>query len=186
MLWTTTQQFQPWPFDKEIDLESAISQIQNELFGSSRIYLAIKKLIGQSSKTQNIPDGYLLDFSSPTKPVLYVVEVELSRHDPLRHIAQQLLGFSLSFKGTPQKMKAILRDAVQKSSGVLTRCELYAASNGFSNIDFLLEQMIYPKDAFKALVIIDELEDELGSILYTSLNFPVENSGNRALSIDRE
>jgi len=40
------------------------------LFGSSRVYLEVKKLIGQQGKTQNIPDGYLLDISSPKKPVL--------------------------------------------------------------------------------------------------------------------
>jgi hypothetical protein len=34
--------------------------------------------------------------------------------------------------------------------------------------------MIYPQDAFKALVIIDELEEDLESILRSSLNFPVE------------
>ena len=62
--------------------------------------LETKKLIGQPGKTQNIPDGYLLDFSSAKKPVLYLVEVELAKHDPLRHIAQ-LLGFSLSFQSTP-------------------------------------------------------------------------------------
>jgi hypothetical protein len=61
----------------------------------------VKKLIGESRKTQNIPDGYLLDLSSPRKPVLYHVEVELARHDPLWHIAQELLNSSLSFKSTP-------------------------------------------------------------------------------------
>jgi hypothetical protein len=174
MLWTTAQQFHPWPFEKEIDLETAITEIQHDLFGNSRIYLEVKKLIGQPGKTQNIPDGYLLDFSSPKKPVLYIVEVELAKHDPLRHIAQQLLGFSLSFKSAPQRMKGILRNTVQKSSEVVASCEQYAASNGFNNIDYLLEQMIYPEDAFNALVIIDELEEELESILHSSLRFPVE------------
>src|SRR5271166_5127917 len=131
-------------------------------------------LIGQSGKTQNIPDGYLLDFSSPKKPVLYIVEVELGEHDPLRHIAQQLLGFSLSFKSTPQKMKGILRNTVQKSAEIVATCEQYAASNGFNNIDYLLEQVIYPENAFNALVIIDELDEELESILHSSLRFPVE------------
>jgi hypothetical protein len=77
MLWTTTQQFLQYPFDKEIELEAAINEIKQDLFGNSRVYLEVKKLIGQTGKTQNIPDGYLLDFSSPKKPVLYIVEVEL-------------------------------------------------------------------------------------------------------------
>jgi hypothetical protein len=174
MLWTPTQQFLPYPFEKEIELETAIAEIKQDLFGNSRAYLEVKKLIGQAGKTQNIPDGYLLDFSSPKKPVLYIVEVELGEHDPLRHIAQQLLGFSLSFKSTPQKMKGILRNTVQNSTEIVATCERYAASNGFNNIDYLLEQMIYPENAFNALVIVDELDEELESILHSSLRFPVE------------
>jgi hypothetical protein len=72
----------PWPFEKEVDLENAITEIRSDLFGASRGYLEIKKLIGQAGKTQNIPDAYLFDFSSPKKPVLYLVEVELAKHDP--------------------------------------------------------------------------------------------------------
>ena len=170
MLWTTTQEFLPYPFDKEIELETAIAEIQQDLFGNSRAYLKVKKLIGQAGKTQNIPDGYLLDFSSPKKPVLYIIEVELGKHDPLRHIAQQLLGFSLSFKSSPQKMKGILRNTVQNSAEIVATCEQYAASNGFNNIDYLLEQMIYPGDAFNALVIIDDLEEELESVEWSNLN----------------
>ena len=104
----------------------------------------------------------------------YLVEVELAKHDPLRHIAQQLLNFSLSFKSTPQKMKGLLREHLLKSPETVKRCEAYAQQNGFSNLDYLLEQMIYPEKAFNCLVVIDELEDELESILRSSLAFPVE------------
>jgi hypothetical protein len=120
------------------------------LFGSSRVYLEVKRSIGQLGKTQNIPDGYLLDFSSPKKPVPYIVEVEPAKDGPQRHIAQQLLGFSLSFKSIPQKMKGILRHTLQKGLEIVASCEQYAASNGFNNIDYLLEQMTHPKDAFNA------------------------------------
>jgi hypothetical protein len=174
MLWTPAQQFHPWPFDKEAELEATITEVKPALFGESRIYLGVKKLIGERGGTQNIPDGYLLDLSSPRRPVLYLVEVELARHDPLRHVAQQLLNFSLSFKSTPQKMKAILRDTIHKSPETVARCEAYAAANGFNNIDYLLERMIYDKEPFNVLLIIDELEEELASIVNRSLSFPVE------------
>lgn len=174
MLWTSKSQFHRWPFEKERELEETIAEVQAPLFGERRFYLDVKKLIGEKGKTQNIPDGYLLDLSSPKRPVLYLVEVELASHDPLRHIAQQLLNFSLSFQSTPQKMKGILRATLQKSPAVLAWCEAYAAENGFSNIDYLLEQMIYPENAFNALLIIDELDEELESIVRRSLRFPVE------------
>ena len=76
------RQFHPWPFDKEAELESTIAEVKMALFGESRIYLDVKKLIGEKGRTQNIPDGYLLDLSSPRRPVLYLVEVELARHRP--------------------------------------------------------------------------------------------------------
>jgi hypothetical protein len=123
MLWTPKQQFHPWPFEKESEIENAIADIQSDLFGTSRVYLDVKRLIGQPGRTQNIPDGYLIDLSSRTKPTLYLVEVELATHDPLRHVAQQLLNFSLSFKATPQKMKGILRNTLQRSEAALARGE---------------------------------------------------------------
>lgn len=79
MLWTPTQQFHPWPFDKEAELEAVIAEVKTALFGESRTYLDVKKLIGERGKTQNIPDGYLLDLSSPRKPVLYRDATHLSR-----------------------------------------------------------------------------------------------------------
>ncbi len=174
MIWMPSKHYHPWPFSLEAELETAIGEIKADLFGPSRIYLDVKKLIGQKGKIQNIPDGYLIDLSSKSTPILYVVEVELAEHDPVRHVAQQLVSFSVSFKTTPQKMKAILRDTLAKSPQNLEMCEAYARANGFNNVDFLLEKMIYSEDAFNTIVIIDELEEELESILSRSLGFPVE------------
>jgi hypothetical protein len=174
MLWSKDRQFYGCPFEKEVDLEAAILESKDQIFGDARIYLDVKRLIGQPGRVRNVPDGYLIDLASRNKPVLYLVEVELATHDPLRHVAQQLLEFSLSFKTTPQRMKAILRETIQKSPDTMRQCEKYASVNGFSNIDYLLEQMIYPDEAFRAVVIIDELEDELERILRSSLKFPVE------------
>lgn len=129
MLWTPQQQFLDWPFDKEADLEAAIAKIKTTLFGESRVYLDVKKLIGEKGKTQNIPDGYLLDLSSQHKPVLYLVEVELAKHDPLRHIAQQLLNFSLSFKSTPTTSTIRRRSASKKAGGGISTAACVRYSN---------------------------------------------------------
>ena len=75
MLWTPQQQFHPWPFDKEAELEAIIAETSGSLFGDRRIYLDVKKLIGARGRTQNVPDGYLLDLASPKRPVLYLVEI---------------------------------------------------------------------------------------------------------------
>lgn len=173
MLWTPTTTYQPEPFEKENDLEKAIIEVQKDLFGESRIYIDVKKKIGLYGKKQNIPDGYLIDLSSKKEPKLYVVENELAIHAPLRHIAVQILEFSLSFETTPQRLKEILKSAVQADSAALAKCQTYATENGFDNIDYLLEIIIY-KQSFNALVIIDEILDDLETVLVSRFKFPVE------------
>lgn len=99
------------PFDSESELEEAVKRVAPALFGTNRIYLDIKKKIAAKGKINNIPDGYLLDLSSKREPRFYVVENELSRHT-LRHIAVQVLEFSLSFECQPQAVKDIIKDAL--------------------------------------------------------------------------
>lgn len=174
MLWTTDKKYKPYPYAKETDLEKAILKVEADLFGPKRIYLDVKKKIGAKNKTRNIPDGYLIDLSSPKVPVLYVVENELASHDPLKHVAVQILQFSLSFESSPAKVKAIIKDALANQKAKWKQCEQYAAGTDFQNVDYLLESMIFGKDAFRALVIIDELVDELEKVLVSRFKFPVE------------
>lgn len=174
MLWTTSDTYLDDPFEYEKDLESAIQEITVLLFGSSRIYLEVKKKIGKKGKTQNIPDAYLIDLSSKKTPTLYVVENELAKHDPLKHIAVQILQFSLSFESSPQKVKGIIKGVLVANDPALQQCQTYAEENGFENVDYLLERMIYREDAFNAMVIIDEVPDELETVLVSRFKFPVE------------
>src|ERR1700722_9393565 len=97
LIWTKGGSYRRIPYENEADLEKAIFEVQIELFGRDRIYLDVKKKIGTKGKLRNIPDGYLIDLGG-RKPRLYVVENELAAHEPLRHIAVQILEFSLSFE----------------------------------------------------------------------------------------
>ena len=159
-------------FESEAALEKAIIEIQAELFGKNRMYLDVKKKIGVKGGLTNIPDGYLLDLSGQ-KPRLYVVENELAAHDPLRHIAVQILQFSLSFEAEPRKVRNILFDALQSQDDLRVRCEKYAASHGFRNLDHMLDYLVF-ETPFAALVIIDEVPDNLEKILLTRFQFGVE------------
>ena len=143
MLWTPQQSYQEEPFQTEAELESAIKTVSAPLFGLNRIYIDVKKLIGAKGGTKNVPDAYLVDLSSTKQPTLWVVENELAKHDPLRHIAVQILQMSLSFLATPQKVKNIVKGALEAEPKAWKQCATYAKANGFDNIDFLLEQMIY-------------------------------------------
>lgn len=174
MLWSKNKEYLLEPFDYEADLEAAIVESSKALFGPCRIFLDMKKLIGLKGGTQNIPDGYLIDLTSIREPKLYLVEVELANHDPLKHIAVQILEFSLSFETSPHLVKSILKTGLYNNAAALEKCSEYALNNGFENVDYLLEKMIYKKDSFNALVIIDEINEELETVLLSRFKFPVE------------
>lgn len=172
MLWTPNGPYRKKPFSKEADLEKAIKEVSTELFGPNRIYLDVKRKIGTKDK-RNIPDGYLIDLSSAKEPVLRVVENELASHDPLRHVAVQIIEFSLAFEDAPYKVKSVVRDALQADVEALKKCELYARANNFENVDVLLDRMIHEGE-FAALVIIDDLREKLDSVLAKKFKFGVE------------
>lgn len=159
-------------YESEAALEKAILKVQTELFGKNRVYLDVKKKIGAKGGLQNIPDGYLLDLNGQ-KPRLYVIENELAAHDPLRHIALQILQFSLSFEAEPRKVRTILFETLQSQEDLKIRCEEYAAHNGFRNLDHMLDYLVF-ETPFAALVIIDEIPDNLEKILLTRFQFGVE------------
>jgi hypothetical protein len=172
LIWTKSSAYHRVGYDTEADLESAILQVQVELFGPNRIYLDIKRKIGAKGGLRNLPDGYIIDLSGK-KPRLYVVENELAAHDPLRHIAVQILEFSLSFETDPRAVKAILFNALQEQPDAKGQCEKYASSHEFRNLDHLLEFIVY-EAPFAAVVIIDELPDNLENVLARKFKFGVE------------
>ncbi len=171
MLWSQKVTYQPEPYANEASLEAAIRKLHKPLFGHARIYVDVKKKIGGTKK--NIPDGYLIDLSSRREPRLYVVEVELARHEPIKHIAVQILEFSLAFESEPQTVKRVLREALDADAPRRALCQKYAKENGFDNVDYLLERMIYD-GGFGALVIIDELVEELEAVLVKKFKFGVD------------
>lgn len=172
LIWTNSSAYRRVGYDSEADLESAILQVQAELFGPSRIYLDIKTKIGTKGGLRNVPDGYVIDLSGK-RPRLFVVENELAAHDPLRHIAVQILEFSLSFETDPRAVKTILFNALQEDSRAKLQCEKYGSTHEFRNLDHLLEFMVY-EAPFAAVVIIDELPDNLENVLARKFKFGVE------------
>lgn len=172
VIWTPNGAYSIANYRSEADLESAILQVQSELFGRNRIYLDIKKKIGVKGGLRNIPDGYLIDLNG-LKPRLYVVENELASHDPLRHVAVQLLEFSLSFAAERRAIKTILLSALQAYPIAKDLCEQFSRLRNYRNLDHMLEEMVFDAP-FAALVIIDEMSDELQTVLAEKFRFGVE------------
>lgn len=174
MLWNKDKRYIEVPFDKESDLEDAVLEVKDALFGPNRIYLDDKKKIGRKGATNNLPDGYLIDLTNKAEPKIFVVENDLASHQHLKHIAVQILEFSLSFESEPRKVKNVIKEMLQKRPDAWKTCESFARKNNFENVDFLLETIINKKDAFNALLIIDILEEELETVLISRFRFPVE------------
>lgn len=172
LIWTKNGAFRRVAYDSEADLEKTILEVQGELFGPDRVYLDIKKKIGTKGNLRNIPDGYLIDLGG-RKPRLYVVENELAAHEPLRHIAVQILEFSLSFETDQRAVKSILFEALQSQPTILAKCQQYAAAHEFRNLDHLLDQLVY-ENPFAAIVIIDEMPNSLENVLARKFQFGVE------------
>ena len=172
LIWTCDGSYHRISYASESDLEATILQVQAELFGARRIYLDIKRKIGSKGGTRNIPDGYLLDLTG-RKPRLYVVENELASHEPLRHIAVQILEFSLSFETDQRSVKAILFSALLEQPNIKQKCEEYAATHEFRNLDHMLEYLVY-EAPFAALVVIDEIPEDLENVLTRRFKFGVE------------
>ncbi|MGB3182333.1 MAG: hypothetical protein WBB45_13155 [Cyclobacteriaceae bacterium] len=137
-------------------------------------YLNNKRRIGSSNGTKNLPDGYLIDLSNSRDPKIFVVENDLASHQHLKHIAVQILEFSLSFESSKVKVKNIIKAMLQTRPDAWAQCEGFARNHGYENVDYLLESMVHKPNAFNALLIIDELGDELETVLISRFKFPVE------------
>jgi hypothetical protein len=172
IVWTKSGLYKRHLYASESELEAAINEVRSTLFGVNRHYLDVKKKIGAKGGLRNIPDGYLIDLSGK-QPRLYVVENELERHEPLRHISVQILEFSLSFEQEPRAVKTILLAALQAQPEAKLSCEQYAATRGFRNLDHMLEHLVF-EGPFAALVIIDQLPEKLETILAKKFKFGVE------------
>jgi hypothetical protein len=70
-------------------------------------------------------------------------------------------------------VKAVLFGALVADPASKEKCEAYAASHGFRNLDHLLEYLVFDSP-FAALVIIDEMPEVLENVLSRKFQFGVE------------
>lgn len=127
MIYLSGNSYQSDPFETEDKLEKDVWDLRHQIFGINRLYFEFKKKIGVKGKTRNIADGYLIDLTSSINPKIFIVENELAIHG-LKHIAVQVLEFSLSFETSKQKIKGFLRDAILADSNNKSIIEEYIAT----------------------------------------------------------
>jgi len=172
MLISNGRRYLPVEYPGEADFEKAVLELASQLFGPNRFYLDVKRKIGAKGGVKSIPDAYLIDLNG-SKPRLYLVENELQSHDPLRHIAVQILQFSLSAEAERMRLKSILVAAIQNLPSTLSACETYVRRFAYRNLDHLVEHLVF-EAPFAALVIIDSAGADLQTVLMKRFAFDVE------------
>lgn len=146
----------------EGEFEKVIVDNAKQIFGNNTVYIDIKKKIGDNIVT--IPDGYLIDFSFAEKPRLYIIENEISTHDPYKHIGSQLLKFGIGYKASGRNIKKFILDFLIANKDYYDFVEKRSKTAGFRNIDAFLDAIIFDIPV-TAIVIIDKSSEELENVL---------------------
>lgn len=151
-----------YEYSNEAEFEKIIVDKSKQIFGSNTVYIDIKKKIGNEIVT--IPDGYLIDFSFAEKPRLYIIENEISSHDPYKHIGSQLLKFGISYKASGRKLKQLILDFLIANKDYYDFVEKRSKMAGYRNTDAFLDSLIFDIPV-AAIVIIDKSSTELENVL---------------------
>lgn len=88
-----SQRFGQVSFASEKEFEAEIVACSKALFGEATIFVDAKKKFHCEVLGATVPDGFFFDFSDPTEPQFYLVEVELSKHPFFGHIFPQITKF---------------------------------------------------------------------------------------------
>jgi len=110
-----------------------------------------------------IPDGYVIDMTTPEEPHLFVIENEIVSHDPFKHIGIQMLKFVTSFEEDKVSVRNFIMDHVSKNPAMLERLEFGCRESRSRNIDNYLDRAVYQE--FSGIVVIDEAKPELHKVL---------------------
>lgn len=161
-LLSNNRTYKYYGYTLEGEFEKVIVENAKQIFGNNTVYIDIKKKIGDSIVT--IPDGYLIDFSFAEKPRLYIIENEISTHDPYKHIGSQLLKFGIGYKASGRNIKKHILDFLLANKGYYDFVEKRSKIAGFRNIDAFLDAIIFDIP-IAAIVIIDKVSEELENVL---------------------
>lgn len=148
--------------DSESKFEEIVLELSDQIFGSSSIYVPIKKRVGRDNLV-TIPDGYVIDTADPYKPKMYVVENEIVNHDPFKHIGIQMLKFVTSFDEIQLNVRNFIMEHITSNKRHLVRLEEALKKSDSRNIDNYLDKAVYGD--FHGLVVIDEAQEELHRVI---------------------
>lgn len=85
-------------------------------------------------------------------------------HDPYKHIGQQLLKFSISYKASGRKIKKFLLKRIYENNLTKKLIEKGVTKAGYRNIDAFLEDIIFKKE-IRAIIVIDKITPDLENVV---------------------
>ncbi len=154
--------YQRLVYEREAEFEADVVSLADQIFGSSTIYIDVKKKMSGSGIV-TIPDGYVIDMTDLEEPKLFVVENEIVGHDPFGHIGIQMLKFVTSFDEGRRAVRNFLMAEIQKDEVKRRRFEDACSRSHYRNVDSYLDKAVFRP--FQGLVIIDEARSELHRVI---------------------
>jgi predicted transport protein len=146
--------FNLWTPEKEVEeFHPIVKELAKEIFGKDTIYLPIGLRLKSEAGLGAEPDGFVID---PVRKELYIVEVELSKHHPYKHINDQLTRFINSMDNSDTK-HAVVEGLYNEIDGnkTLEYFKEKMNENPYRWLSKLLEQ------SPKIVVVIEEITQEV-------------------------
>lgn len=139
-------------YKSEAELERMIIEHSSEIFGKDALYLNLKKKIASMKGTSGIPDGFLIDFENNK---FYIIEIELSVHEIVSHISNQLIRFKVAMNNADTKTQ-LTKDVYNKI------LEEKLCQNKKIDLKYLQEVI---NQKFGIFIIIDDVSEQLAEIV---------------------
>lgn len=136
-------------YQSEKELENIVTQYTKDIFGKNSVYIDLKRKITSTKGISGIPDGFVLDFE---RNKLFIVEVELSSHDIIRHISNQLIRFKVAMNN-PDLKETLAQDFHKK-----------ILENNLRRITLADVQNLIEKN-FGIAILIDSISEQLVEIV---------------------
>jgi len=107
----------PHFYASEQELEDLVAKHAGSVFGLESFSTFVKKKMTSLKGISGIPDGIVVDF---TRGKFYLIEVELSSHDIIRHISNQLIRFKVAMNNpeTRRVLTSVLENELKRSEAL--------------------------------------------------------------------
>lgn len=140
-----------YSYKQEAELEKLAVEHTEELFGKNTHFFNFKRKIMSKSGIGSTPDGYLVDL---TNDKFFIIEVELSSHDIVRHVMNQLSRFKLAMGNSETRygLARFLASTANKTK----------SGDKVSNMDYLARII---EQGVGIFIIIDSVSEQLSEVV---------------------